>query len=152
LPYDNDKLCDLTSLIFTAQLIHGHDNSILESVMMRTCFAWIQPHTHEADMSSLICKKERMMRTCLAWIQPHTHEAILKHIFNTVNSFLSSFTNYLDNCLLLNDLIIFRNYGDNEDVLDIKDLWKSSRDVPNKLEIQTNSEWRTSNPIQNFRI
>jgi hypothetical protein len=30
-PYDNDNLCDHASLIFTTQLIHGHDNSILES-------------------------------------------------------------------------------------------------------------------------
>jgi hypothetical protein len=33
LPYDNDKLCDHASLRFTAQLIHGHDNSILETTL-----------------------------------------------------------------------------------------------------------------------
>jgi hypothetical protein len=58
-----------------------------------------------------------------------------------VNSFLCSSTNYLDNRLLLNNLIIIMNHGDNEeDILDIEDVQKSSRDVPNKLETQTNSE------------
>jgi hypothetical protein len=71
----------------------------------------------------------------------HTHGVILKHIFNMVNSFLCFSTNYLDNRLLLNNLIIIMNHEDNEeDILDIKDVQKSSRDVPNKLETQTNSE------------
>jgi hypothetical protein len=33
LPYDNDKLCDHASLIFTTQLIHGQDNLIPESTL-----------------------------------------------------------------------------------------------------------------------
>jgi hypothetical protein len=29
-PYDKEKLCDDASLISTTQLVHGHDNSILD--------------------------------------------------------------------------------------------------------------------------
>jgi hypothetical protein len=57
------------------------------------------------------------MRKFLAWIQPHPRIAILRHILNTVNSFLCYSTNYLENRLLPNDLIIVRNHGnDLEDV------------------------------------
>jgi hypothetical protein len=42
-------------------------------------------------------------------------------ILNMVNSFLCSFTNYFENQLLPNDLIIVRNHGDDEeDERDIK--------------------------------
>jgi hypothetical protein len=45
--------------------------------------------------------------------------------------------------LLPNDLIIARNYGDDEkDVRDPKDVLESQRDVHNKVEIQTNSEFQ----------
>jgi hypothetical protein len=82
------------------------------------------------------------MGTCLAWIQPHTQGAILKHILNTVNSFLCSSTNYLENRLLSNNLIIVMNHGDDEeDLRGIKDVLKSPRDMPNMLEIQSNSEF-----------
>jgi hypothetical protein len=63
----------------------------------------------------------QVMRTCLSWIQPHPHGAILRHILNTVNSFLCSSTNYFENWLLPNDLIIVRDHGDDkEDEWDIK--------------------------------
>ena len=52
----------------------------------------------------LKCKKGRMMRTSLAWIQP-------RHILNTVNSFLCTFADDLENRLLPNDLIVIRNQG-----------------------------------------
>jgi hypothetical protein len=55
------------------------------------------------------------MRTCLSWIQPHSHGAILKHILNMVNSFLYFSTNYFENGLLPNNLIIVRNHGDDEE-------------------------------------
>jgi hypothetical protein len=42
--------------------------------------------------------------------------SILRYILNMVNSFLCSSINYLVNRLLPNDLIIVRNYGDEEDV------------------------------------
>jgi hypothetical protein len=45
--------------------------------------------------------------TCLSWI--------LWHLLNIVNSFLYSSTNYFENLLLPNDLIIVRNHGDDED-------------------------------------
>jgi hypothetical protein len=62
-----------------------------------------------------------MMRTYLSWIQPHPHGTILIHLLNTINSFLCSSTNYFENRLLLNDLIIVRNHGDDEeDEQDIK--------------------------------
>jgi hypothetical protein len=62
-----------------------------------------------------------MMRTCLSWIQPYLHGAILRYLLNTVNSFLCSSTNYFENRLLPNDLIIIRNHGDyEEDKQDIK--------------------------------
>jgi hypothetical protein len=62
----------------------------------------------------LKCKKRRRMRTSVTWIQPHPHGAILRHISNTVISFLCSSVNYLENRLLPNDLIIVRNHGDDE--------------------------------------
>jgi hypothetical protein len=61
-----------------------------------------------------------MMRTSLVWIQPHPHGVILRHILNTVNSLLCSSTNYLENHLLPNDLIIVRNHGDDEE--DVRDI------------------------------
>jgi hypothetical protein len=67
-----------------------------------------------------------MMRTSLAWIQPHPHGAILRHILNIVNLFLYCSTNYFENRLLPNDLIIVMNYGDDEeDVRDTKDVVES---------------------------
>jgi hypothetical protein len=66
-------------------------------------------------------EKGRMMGTSLSCIQPYPHVAILRHLLNTVNSFLCSSTNYLQNPLLPNDLIIIRNHGDDEeDKQDIK--------------------------------
>jgi hypothetical protein len=62
-----------------------------------------------------------MMRTCLSWIHPHPRGAILRLLLNMINSFLCSSTNYFENGLLPNDLIIVRNYGDDEeDERDIK--------------------------------
>jgi hypothetical protein len=61
------------------------------------------------------------MRTSVAWIQSHPHKAILRHISNTVISFFCYSIYYLENRLLPNDLIIVRNYGDDEeDERDIK--------------------------------
>jgi hypothetical protein len=59
--------------------------------------------------------ESRMTRTHLSWMQPHPHGAILRHLLNMVNSFLCSSTNYFDNRLLPNDLIIVRNHGDDEE-------------------------------------
>jgi hypothetical protein len=56
-----------------------------------------------------------MIRTCLSWIQPYHHGAILRDILNMVNSFLYSFTNYFENRLLPNYLIIVRNHEDEEE-------------------------------------
>jgi hypothetical protein len=62
-----------------------------------------------------------MLRTCLSWIQPHPHGAMLGDLLNTVNLFLCCSTNYFNNRLLPNDLIIVRNHGDDEeDERDIK--------------------------------
>jgi hypothetical protein len=62
----------------------------------------------------LKCKKRRRRMTSITWI-PHPHEAILRHISNTVISFCCSSINYLENRLLSNDLIIVRNYEDDEE-------------------------------------
>jgi hypothetical protein len=71
-----------------------------------------------------------MMRTCLSWTQPHSHGAILRHLLNMVNSFLCSFTNYFENRLLPNNLIIFRNHGDDdEDERDINKALKRQGDA-----------------------
>jgi hypothetical protein len=83
------------------------------------------------------------MRTSLTWIQPHHHGAILRHILNTINLFLCSSVNYLKNQLLPNDLIIVWNNRDDEDIWDTKDVLESPRDVHNKVEIQTNSEFQS---------
>jgi hypothetical protein len=55
-----------------------------------------------------------MMRTCLSWIQPHPHGVILRRLLNMVNSLLCFSTNYFENRLLPNDLIIVRNHLDDE--------------------------------------
>jgi hypothetical protein len=81
-----------------------------------------------------------MMRTCLSWIQPHPHGAILRHLSNTVNSFLCSFTNSFENQLLPNDLIIVTNHRDDkEDEWGIKRALERQEDVYIKAEIQSNS-------------
>jgi hypothetical protein len=80
-----------------------------------------------------------MMRTSLAWIQSHHHGAILRYLLNMINPFLYSSTNYLENRLLPNNLIILRNHSDDEeDVWDTKDMLESPRDCTTR--------WR-SNPI-----
>jgi hypothetical protein len=84
------------------------------------------------------------MRTSIARIQPHPHGAILRHISNTVISFLCSFINYLENRLLPNDLIIVRNHGDDEeDKQDIKRVLERQGGVHIKVEIQLNSEFQS---------
>jgi hypothetical protein len=67
---------------------------------------------------------------------------ILRHLLNTVNSFLCSSTNYFENRLLPNDLIIFRNHGDDEEhEPDIKRALERQGDVHINTEIQSNSEF-----------
>jgi hypothetical protein len=78
-----------------------------------------------------------LMRTCLSWIQPYSHEAIVRHLLNTVNLFLCSSTNYFENRLLPNDLIIVRNHGDDEeDKQEIKRALESQGDVHINMEIK----------------
>jgi hypothetical protein len=91
------------------------------------------------------------MRTCLSWIQPHPHGAILRHLLNMINSLLCPSTQYFENRLLPNDLIIVVNHGDyKEDEGDIKRALERQGDVHIKLEIQSNSEFQslTSSPTQ----
>jgi hypothetical protein len=83
--------------------------------------------------------------------QPHPHGAILKHILNTVNSFLCYSTKYSKNRLLPNDIIVVRNHGDDEDdEWDIKRVLERQGDAHIKVEIQSNSEFQslTSSPTQ----
>jgi hypothetical protein len=70
-----------------------------------------------------------------------------------VNLFLYSSTNYFENQLLPNDLIIVRNHGDDdEDEWDIK--WELERqgDAHIKVEVQSNSEFQSlsSSPTQSL--
>jgi hypothetical protein len=93
------------------------------------------------------------MRTCLSWIQLHPYGAILSDLLNTVNSFLCSSTNYFENRLLHNDLIIVRNHRDEEeDEQDIKRALERQVDVHIKVDIQSNSEFQslTSSPTQSL--
>jgi hypothetical protein len=61
-----------------------------------------------------------------------------KIFLNTVNSFLRSSTNYFENRLLPNDLIIVRNHGDDdEDEWDIKRALERQEDEHIKVEILT---------------
>jgi hypothetical protein len=84
----------------------------------------------------LKCKKGRMKRTCLSWIQPHPLVAILRHLLNMVNSFFCFSTNYFENRLLPNNLIIVRNdVDDKEDERDIKRVLERQGDAHNKVEI-----------------
>jgi hypothetical protein len=99
----------------------------------------------------LKCKNERMMRTCHSWIQPHPHGVILRHLLNTVNSFLCSSTNYFENWLLSNNLIIVRNHRyDEEDEWDVKRALERQGDAHIEMKIQSNSEFQslTSNPTR----
>jgi hypothetical protein len=83
-----------------------------------------------------------LMSSCLSWIQPYPHGAIVRHLFNTVNSFICSSTNYFENRLLPNDLIIIRNHGDDEeDEQDIKRVQERQGDMYIKVEIKSNSEF-----------
>jgi hypothetical protein len=85
-----------------------------------------------------------MMRTFLTSIQPQPHGAFLRHILNTVNSFLCSSTKYFKNRLLPNDLIIVKNHKDDEeDERDIKRVLERKGDTHNKVEIQSNSEFQS---------
>jgi hypothetical protein len=59
-----------------------------------------------------------------------------------VNSFLCSSTNYFENRLLPNNLIIVRNHGDDEeDEWDIKRVLERVGDVHTKMETQSNLEF-----------
>jgi hypothetical protein len=76
---------------------------------------------------------------------------ILKHLLNMVHSFLCSYTNYFENRLLPNNLIIVRNNGDDEeDEQEIKRALERQGDMHIKVEIQSNSEFQslTSHPTQ----
>jgi hypothetical protein len=85
-----------------------------------------------------------LMRTCVSCIQPNPHGAILRHLLNTVNSFLCSSYNYFENRLLPNDLIIVRNHGDDEeDERDMKRALERQGDAYIKVEIQSNSEFQS---------
>jgi hypothetical protein len=91
------------------------------------------------------------MRTLLSWIQPHLYGAILRHLLNTVNSILYSTTNYFDNLLPPNDLIIVSYYGDDDEgEQDIKRVLERQEDAQIKVLIQSNSEFQslTSSPTQ----
>jgi hypothetical protein len=85
-----------------------------------------------------------MMWTSVAWIQSHPHGAILRHISNTVISFLCSSVNYLENQVLPSNLIIVRNHGDDEEnEWDIKRALERQGDAHIKVEIQSNSEFQS---------
>jgi hypothetical protein len=59
-----------------------------------------------------------------------------------INPFLYSFTNYFENRLLTNNLIIIRNYGDDEeDERNIKRTQERQRDAHIKVEIKSNPEF-----------
>jgi hypothetical protein len=120
------------------------------TMMGRQCYATALKIT--LSQGRLKCKKGTMMRTYLSWIQPHPHGAILRHLLNTVNLFLCSSTNYFENRLLPNDLIIVRNHGDDEeeDKQDTKKVLERQGDVHINVEIQSNSEFQslTSSPTQ----
>jgi hypothetical protein len=86
-----------------------------------------------------------MMRTFLSCIQPHPYGAIVSHLLNTVNLLLCSSTNYFDNRLLPNDLIIVTKHGDDdEDERDVKRALERQEDVHINVEIQCNSEFQCS--------
>jgi hypothetical protein len=80
------------------------------------------------------------MRICLSWIQPHPDGPILRHLLNMVNSLLCFSTNYFENRLFPNDLIIIRSHGDDEeDERDIKRVQERQGDAHIKVEIKSNS-------------
>jgi hypothetical protein len=85
-----------------------------------------------------------MMRTLLSWIQPHLYGAILRHLLNTVNSILYSTTNYFDNLLPPNDLIIVSYYGDDDEgEWDIKRVLERQEDAHIKADIQSYLEFQS---------
>jgi hypothetical protein len=95
-----------------------------------------------------------MIRTCLSWIQLHPYGAILRYLLNTANSFLCSSTNYFENQLLPNDLIIVWNHRDDEnDKCNIKMVQERQGDAHNIVEIKSNAEFQslTTSPTQGPR-
>jgi hypothetical protein len=94
---------------------------------------------------------ETLLRTYFSWIQSHPHAVILRHLQNMVNSFLCSSTNYFENWLLPNDLIIIRKHRDDEeDEWDIKRVLERQGDAHIKMEIQSNLKFQslTSSPTR----
>jgi hypothetical protein len=64
-----------------------------------------------------------------------------------LNSFLYSSTNYFENRLRPNDLIIVRNHGDDEeDEQGNKRVLESQGDMHIKVEIQSNLEFQSLTP------
>jgi hypothetical protein len=99
----------------------------------------------------LKCKNGRMTRTFLSCRQPHPYGAKVSHLLNTVNLFLCYSTNYFDNRLQPNDLIIVTKHGDDdEDERDIKRALERQEDVHINVEIQCNSKFQslTSSPTR----
>jgi hypothetical protein len=78
----------------------------------------------------------------ILWVQPDPNVAILCHLLNMVISFLSPSTNYFENRLLPNDLIIIRNHEDvEEDKRDNKRALERQGDAHIKVEIPSNLEF-----------
>jgi hypothetical protein len=85
-----------------------------------------------------------LMRKCHLWIQPHPHGVIQRHLLNMVKLFLCSSTNYFENRLLPNNLIIVRNHRDDDkDKWDIKKVLEVQGNTHNTVEVQSNSESRS---------
>jgi hypothetical protein len=96
---------------------------------------WPPPFTMMGRQGCVVALKITLSRG-LSWIQPHPYGAILRHLLNMVNSFLYSSTNYFEDRLLPNDLIVVRNNEDDEeDEWDIKGALERKGDAHIKVEI-----------------
>jgi hypothetical protein len=87
-------------------------------------------------------------------MQPHSHRAILRHLLNMLNSFLCSSTNYFENRLPPNNLIIVKYHADDEeDEWHINRVLERQGDECIKVEVQSNLESQslTSSPTRSTR-
>jgi hypothetical protein len=102
-------------------------------------FPWSQPFTMMGRQGCVIALKITLSQgrfKCKKGV------AILRHLLNMVNPSFCSSTNYFENQLLPNDLVIVRDHGDDEeDEWDMKRVLERQGDAHIKVDIKSNLEF-----------
>jgi hypothetical protein len=112
---------------------------VLYEIVMKSTFKWIRPHVHNLPESATI------------------HSFIQRSIVSTVRSLLCAFIDDLENILWLNDIIMIRNYGEDQEVLEerrggtqVQQSHPNQVGGPIQVKLESNSDPR-SMPHQNHR-